>query len=156
MPLESWLAGVIDALCKTDNSGKAETEKKYRVNFCCVIQCGWDSGVLHRLEKMRLFPDSWSHFYAKGFFSQHCIRVKSSMHQDTSACIKGACIRPSTHQHAGSSHSSCNVVSIGVSGGLQAGVWYAPKGTPLWTAKEGGCHSALWCLGREHRYRLSL
>lgn len=123
MPLESWLAGVIDALCKTDNSGKAETEKKYTVNFCCVIQCGWDSGVLRRLEKMRLFPDSWSHFYSKGFFSQHCIRVKSSMHQDTSACIKGACIRPSTHQHAGSSHSSCNVVSIGVSGGLQAGVW---------------------------------
>lgn len=137
MPLESWLSGVIDAFFKPENSDEAEMEQKYTVNFCCVIQCEWYSGVLCRLESTRLFPGSWSHFYARVFFpnmvsewNPACIRI----HQHASGCMQ------TEHTSVwGSSHSSCNGVVIGASGVLQAGVRYALKGDPLWAAKEAGC-----------------
>lgn len=111
-------------------------EQRHTVNFCCVIQCEWYSGVLCRHERMRLFPCSWSDFYARVFFpnmvcewNPACIRI----HQHASGC------RLQTHQHAGTSHFSCCGAAIGASGVLQAGVWHALKGDPLWTAKEAGC-----------------
>lgn len=64
-------------------------EQRHTVNFCCVIQCEWYSGVLCRRERMRLFPCSWSDFYARVFFpnmvcewNPACIRI----HQHASGC----------------------------------------------------------------------
>lgn len=65
---------------------------------------------------MRLFPGALIHFYAKIFFPTLC----QSETQHASECIsmhQGASIRPTIHQHASSSSSSSNVVSIGICGG---------------------------------------
>lgn len=131
--------------------------RKYTVDFTCAIKCRWDSGVLSRLKEMRLFPGAWIHYYAEIFFPTLC----QSKTQHASGCIslhQGAVIRPTMHQHASSSSSSSNVVSIGICGGASG--W-----SLLWVSKRGpspGSQASrvLQCiviyLGRQCRCRLNL
>lgn len=110
--------------------------RKINSELYYVIHRGWDSGVLCGLEKIRLFPCAWAHFYAKVFSQQGL-----SMQQ-------GTCIRPFIYQHASSPCSPrphCLSPTAGYGGASSSSLVWS-KGTPLWGAREAGCCDGLWCI----------
>lgn len=150
-PLASWLAGVTDAFCKIECSDKAKMEKNIQ-NFHCfnAMSVGFWG-----------FKQSWEDESISKCLDQFLCYIflipstASGWDQHTSGCIsmhQGACIRPSTYQHASLSHFFSNVFSIGLYGGDPGWSRVCSKEEPLQTAKEAGCYSVLY-LVREHRYR---